>query len=202
MESARFIEKRSRAQDTTVPAVVTGKDPFLRKTQCDQAVPRELRGDARVVGKRLVPRETQNFPSAEEPAGRAAGWAGWPERGYVSTRSICQLVPLPHSCQITRPIPSRPSHFSSRFCLSFHSFSVSPRFLSAACSFSFSSSLFVHLGLSSLFLRRRKPLSFMRQGPISALYSNRQAAAQERRREEDEERSERQRKRKGQRVGV
>lgn len=96
--------------------------PFYRKTRPNHTVSRGIKGDARVIRKELALLlsfslsltlfffsppplsrfEAQNFPSAEEPA---AGWAGWAQRGRFH-RSICQLVLLPYSCQITRPIPS------------------------------------------------------------------------------------------------
>lgn len=109
--SLRFVEKICVAART-----LSKKTPFLRKTRSNHTIPRGIKRDARVIRKELALSlfKTQNFPSTEEPA---AGWAGWAQRGRFY-RSICQLVLLPHSCQITRPIPSWPSHFSSRFFLS------------------------------------------------------------------------------------
>lgn len=150
---------------------------FFRKTRPNHTVPRGIKGDGARHQQRtrslysLSPPapspflfESQKFPS-EEPA---AGWAGWAQRGRFH-RSICQLVLLPHSCQITQPIPSRPSHFSSRFFLPLLS---RPLYVSvprrAACFpllfLSSSHSLFLALSfllaLSSLFLWRRGSLLY------------------------------------------
>lgn len=103
-----------------------GGRPSFRKTRHNRRIPRRIKGGWRrqegtcyrfcSFALSLPLFEIQNFPSTKEPA---TGWAGWAQ-GERFHRSICQLVLLPHSCQITRPIPSWPSRFSyllSRFFL-------------------------------------------------------------------------------------